>query len=161
MRTPPESVRLVNQQINALSSLEHSLDILRHDITDAVDLATRRSERVRRRGGVVCMEKRAQLGVESCTAVGWERRVICARGRVGRQELALHLEEVGEGDAAALLGGGHDYEAQGCIGIGFRAAALVISRAAGGRVGDVMDEQPFMGVCQFLGLVVGDLGEDD
>lgn len=107
------------------------------------------------------MEKRAQLGVESGTAVGWERRVICARGRVGRQELALHLEEVGEGDAAALLGGRHDDEAQGRIGVGFRAAALVIDRAAGRRVGDVVDEEPFMGVGQFLGLVVGDLGEDD
>lgn len=107
------------------------------------------------------MEKRAQLGVESCTAVGWERRVICARGRVGRQELALHLEEVGEGDAATLLGGGHDDEAQRRIGIGFRAAALVIDRAAGWRVGDVVDKEPFMGVGQFLGLVVGDLGEDD
>lgn len=107
------------------------------------------------------MEKGAELRVESCTAVGRERRVICARGRVGRQELAFHLEEVGEGDAAALLGGGHDDEAQGRIGVGFRAAALVIDRAAGGRVGNVVDEQPFMGVCEFLGLVVGDLGEDD
>lgn len=107
------------------------------------------------------MQKGAKLGVESCAAVCRERRVICTRGRVGRKELALHLEEVGEGDAAALLGGCHDDEAQRSIGVGFRTAALVINRAAGGRVGDVMDEQPFMGVSKFLGLVVRDLWEDD
>ena len=60
-----------------------------------------------------------------------------------------------------MFGGGYDDEAQGRVGGGFSAAALVVDCAAGRRVGDVMDEEPFMGIGEFLGFVVGDLWEDD
>jgi hypothetical protein len=38
---------------------------------------------------------------------------------------------------------------------------LFVSRLACRGVGDVVNEQSFMGISQFLGFVVGDLGEDD
>lgn len=77
------------------------------------------------------------------------------------KEFALHLQQVGERDAAALLGGrDHEISERG-IAIGLGATVLFVSRLACRGVGDVVNEQSFMGISQFLGFVVGDLGEDD
>lgn len=107
------------------------------------------------------MQEGAQLGIEGGAAVGRESRVVCAGGCVCGQKLALHFEEVREGDAAALLGCCDHYEAQGCVGAGLAAAAMLVGGRACWRVRNVVYEQAFMGVGELLGLVVGDLGEDD
>lgn len=57
---------------------------------------------------------------------------------------------------------GRDHEiAERGIATGLGATILVVGRVACRGVGDVVNEQSFMGVSQFLGLVVGDFGEDD
>lgn len=91
MRTPTKPISLIDKKVNPLSTLQDPFDILRHDIADAVDLAPRRGERVRRWRRVVCLQEAAEFPVKGCAAVGWERGEVRARGWVGGQELPLHL----------------------------------------------------------------------
>lgn len=83
MRIAAQPIRLINKQIDALAALQHTLDILRHNVTHAVDLATGRGKRVRRRSGIVRLEQRTQVGVESGAAVGGEGGEVRAVGGVG------------------------------------------------------------------------------
>lgn len=161
MRTPAQPIRLINQQINPLAALQHPLDILRHDVPHAVDFLPRGRQRVGRRGGVEGLDERAQFGVERGAAVGGEGGEVGAGGRVGGEELALHFEEVGEGDAAALFGGCDDDVAEWCVGVGLGGRGGLVGGGAGRGVGDVVHEEAFMGEGELLGLVMGDLGEDD
>lgn len=80
MRTSAKPIRLVNQQINALAALQDPLDILGHNIADAIDFAPGGREGVCWRGGVVGLEERAQLVVEGSAAVGGQcSEVGCGR----------------------------------------------------------------------------------
>lgn len=160
MGTAAQTIRLVDQQINPLPTLQHPLDILRHDVAHAVDLLARRGQRIRRRRRVVGLQQRAQLGVERRAAVRRQRREVGRGGWVGGQELALYLQQEGERDAAAELGCGDDQVAERGVRGEFLGLRAIFGRA-GRRVGDVVHEEPFVGVRQFLGLAVRDLGQDD
>lgn len=80
MRTPTQPIRLVHQEINPLSPLQHSLNILRHDVPHAIDFPSCRGQRIRRRGRIVRLQQRAELIVERGAAVSRESREVRAGG---------------------------------------------------------------------------------
>lgn len=125
MRTATQPIRLIHQQINPLTPLQHSLNVLRHDVPHAIDLPLCRSQRIRRRGRIVRLQQRAELIVEGSATVSRESREVRAGGRVSGEELALDFEEEGEGNAAALFGGCNDDVAEGRVGVGFALAGVI------------------------------------
>lgn len=74
-------------------------------------------------------------------------------GWVSGQKLALHLKQECEGNAAALLGRRDGKVAER----GVRGEFLILRAifgGAGGRVRNVVHEEPVVRISQFLGLVV-------
>lgn len=138
MRTPSQPIRLVDQQINPLSTLQHPLDILRHDPPHIINIAFRHCERVRRRRRVERLHKRAELRVEPRTAIRRQRSEIGTRRGIGREELAFYFEEKGEGNAAALFGGCHDDVSQRIVRGGFVVVGIIAF--ACGRVRNAVHE---------------------
>ena len=125
MRTPSQPIRLVNEQINPLPTLQHPLNILRHDPPHIVDIPFSQCERIRRRRRVERLHQRAQFDVEPRTTIRRERGEIRSRRRVGREEFTLHFEEEGKGDATALFGGRYDDEAERDVRGGFIVSYIV------------------------------------
>lgn len=154
-RAAAETIRLVDEQVDALAPLEQALDIARHDAPDIVNLALDVGDGVvfpAARGAVVDHEL-LELAIVAGGAVVGQLGVVCRLGGELLEEAAADLEEETKGDAAAQRGVGDNEEGE--------AAGGGVLWVVGGRFGDVVDVVRAVGVGQLLGGVVLDLGKDD
>jgi len=151
-----QPIRLIHQQINALAPLKHPLNILCHDLPNTIDFPLRSPERIlfARLCRALLNHEFLERGVETRTAIARQRREIrIIEGKLLQKRL-LHVHEKAEGDSSTepIFG---DCE------VGETAGAGLGRRVFRRRRRDVVDEVLVVGVCEFLGLVVGDLGEDE
>ncbi len=85
MRAAPQPIRLIHQQIDPLTPLQHPLNILRHDPSDILNLILHVPDSVifasLRRS--VLYHQLLQLGVERRRAIRWQRSEVCVLRVVG------------------------------------------------------------------------------
>ena len=120
MGPSPQPIRLVNQQIDPLSPLQHPLNIIRHDPAHTFDILLHVCEsilfaRLRRPERD---HQALELVVEIRRTVRWQRSKIRRRRIIFFQELFLDFDEEAEWDSAP----------KGCRGDN------KIGKAAGGRI---------------------------
>lgn len=86
-----------------LPSLQHPLNILRHNLPHPLDLALRRPQRVRLPGlrGTLLDHQPLELAIEAGTPVWGQVRKVGLLGRKLGKELLLEVAQEAEGDALA------------------------------------------------------------
>lgn len=154
-RRAAEPIRLINQQIDALPTLENPLDILRHDLAHARNLALHIPQRILLAGlrRPLRHHQLLQPRIERRAAVPRQRREVrLGRGKL-RQEGVLDRHQEPERDPSSQLRL-RDHEVGQPAGGGRRGVL-------GGGGGDVVDEVGAVGVGELLGLGVRDFGQDE
>jgi len=150
MSRSTQSVSLINQQVNPLSSFQNLLNVLAHDIPDVVDLGLDVLESVILASfcGSVFNHQFLEVCIEACSTVGGER------GEFGilvlAQEALLDFDEEAEGDATSKVLFSDDEVGE----------TRSISSRSGSGVGDVVDVVCAVGVGQLLGGRVINLWEN-
>lgn len=130
-----QPVRLVHQQVYSLPSLQHPLNILRHDPSHVLNLRLNVAYRIvlaclRR---AVVYHQALQLAVECCSAIRGETRKVCLLRIISGEELFLDFNKVAERNAPTERGRGNDK-------IGKTAGGGVSRRMVRGSIGNVVDE---------------------
>ena len=144
LRPDPQPIRLVDQQIDPLPTLQHPLDILRHDPPHILDLGLRVRDRVRFAplSRPVPDHQFLELGVEFGGPVRGYAGEVRVRDVIAGQEALFDLDQIAEGDASADFDArDHDVGEAAGGGVGAVAGAVF-----GGGVGDVVDVVLVVGV---------------
>ena len=136
--------------------LEHTLNILRHDLAHALDLALSRAQRILLAGlGAALLEHKAlERSIEARAAIRGQVVEVCAVRVELSEEALLERGEEAKGDALAQLALGDDEE-------GKAAGGGLAAGEVRGRLDEAVDEE--LGLVDGLvcGFVVRDAREDE
>lgn len=156
MRIASQPIRLVDQQINPLTTLQQALDILAHYPPHIINLTLNIRNRIllSRLRRPIANHQLLQLGVKAASPIVRQTREVGAFRWVDGLEAFLDFDEESEGDASPERGVG-DYE------VGEAAGGVGGGGVLAGTVGDVVDEVGAVDVGQLSGGFVADFGEDD
>lgn len=107
-----QATRLVHQHTHVLAPLQHSLDILRHNLPDAFNLALRRAQGIllARLGPALLLHHLPERGIEARAAIGRQIGEIGLCSVEFGEEFLLEVGEEAKGDALAEVAFGDDEE---------------------------------------------------